>query len=397
MSEFEFDETTSTSSESSDKEEEQTKKDINKSHIYCNLYKCNYCHPNRPKLTKEEINEIKEKIKNKKQPRNLKTCNNRCDKCFHMALKINPYIEQEILEYSIKQKTKSEQNKKINDNSKYNTAKTNHISDTIQNKEKQNKTIEEYKLEENLDNFKKIEVNGDGNCLISSILTYLDIPLQYTKTLRNHIANAAEEYEWNNEILTSLNYQDNIDIAEKIKTPNTFIGYMEITPWLKKYNINLKLWLEDIRYQSSPWLSINQNNSEETEQYKIYLSFKQGTRADLDLEGHYNPIIPIIGVNKKLKDTIYNDLNTLKENTYKNKIYNNQQNQNDEKILSINILIWNVKSIGNFTKKKYLTQTLYTKDIHIALIQETMLKDEDKWFIKGYKIIDQMHQNIEKG
>jgi len=37
-------------------------------------------------------------------------------------------------------------------------------------------------------------------------------------------------------------------------------------------------------------------------------------------------------------------------------------------------------------KKKYLTQTLYTKDIHIALIQETMLKDEDKWFIKGYKI-----------
>ena len=49
-------------------------------------------------------------------------------------------------------------------------------------------------------------------------------------------------------------------------------------------------------------------------------------------------------------------------------------------------MIWNVKSIGNFTKKKYLTQTLYTKDIHIALIQETMLKDEDKWYIKGYKI-----------
>ena len=141
------------------------------------------------------------------------------------------------------------------------------------------KTIEEYKLEENLDNFKKIEVNGDGNCLISSILTYLDIPLQYTKTLRNHIANAAEEYEWNNEILTSLNYQDNIDIAEKIKTPNTFIGYMEITPWLKKYKINLKLWLENIRYKSSPWLSINQNNSEETEQFKIYLSFKPRNKS----------------------------------------------------------------------------------------------------------------------
>ena len=54
------------------------------------------------------------------------------------------------------------------------------------------------------------------------------------------MAKAAENYEWNEEILTSLNYLDNLDIAEKIKTPNNFIGYMEITPWLKKYNINLK-------------------------------------------------------------------------------------------------------------------------------------------------------------
>ena len=61
MSEFEFDESTSTSSESSDNEESHI--DINKSHIFCNLYKCNYCHPNRPKLTEEEIKEIKEKIK----------------------------------------------------------------------------------------------------------------------------------------------------------------------------------------------------------------------------------------------------------------------------------------------------------------------------------------------
>ena len=178
-----------------------------------------------------------------------------------MALKINPYIEQEILEYSINLNSKSDKNHKINDNSKYITAKTKHIGDKIVIDEKQNKKKEEYKLEENLDNFKKIEVNGDGNCLVSSILTYLDIPLQHTNTLRNLIAKTAEEYEWNNKILTSLNYQDKHDIAKRIKTPNTFIGYMEITPWLIKYNVNLKLWLEDVRYQSSPRLSINQNDS----------------------------------------------------------------------------------------------------------------------------------------
>ena len=129
------------------------------------------------------------------------------------------------------------------------------------------------------------------------------------------MAKTAEDYEWEQEILTSLNYQDNIDIAEKIKTPNSFIGYIEITPWLKKYNINLKIWLEDTRYQSSPWLSINQNDQKTSTQNKIYLSFKQGTRPDLDLEGHYNPLIPNIRSNQQLRVTIYNDLNQLNENT----------------------------------------------------------------------------------
>ena len=56
-----------------------------------------------------------------------------------MALKINPYIEQEILEYSINLNSKSDKNHKINDNSKYITAKTKHIGDKILIDEKQNK------------------------------------------------------------------------------------------------------------------------------------------------------------------------------------------------------------------------------------------------------------------
>ena len=51
-----------------------------------------------------------------------------------------------------------------------------------------------------------------------------------------------------------------------------------------------------------------------------------------------------------------------------------EQNQINEIPEPINILIWNAKSIGNFTKKKYLKQTLYTKDIHISLIQESCSK-----------------------
>ena len=144
-----------------------------------------------------------------------------------MALKINTYIEQEILDYIILQINNNSQYQSINNNSNQNPAKNINIIDTQQNGHQKNKTNEEQKLEESLESFDKIKVAGDGNCLISSILTYLNIPPQHTTTLRNQMAKAAEDYEWDKEILTSLNYEDNLDIAEKIKTPNSFIGYMK--------------------------------------------------------------------------------------------------------------------------------------------------------------------------
>ena len=47
---------------------------------------------------------------------------------------------------------------------------------------------------------------GDGNYLISSILTYLNIQIQYKTTLRNQMAKTSEDYEWDKEIITTLNY-----------------------------------------------------------------------------------------------------------------------------------------------------------------------------------------------
>lgn len=52
-------------------------------------------------------------------------------------------------------------------------------------------------------------------------------------------------------------------------------------PLAKKYNINLKIWLEDIIYQSLLCLSINQKDQKSSKQNKIYLQFKQGSRPDL--------------------------------------------------------------------------------------------------------------------
>ena len=48
-------------------------------------------------------------------------------------------------------------------------------------------------------------------------------------------------------------------------------------------------------------------------------------------------------------------------------------------------MLWNCDSLGSYTKRSFLIEQLYTYDIQVALIQETMLIKKNKLFIKGYK------------
>ena len=48
-------------------------------------------------------------------------------------------------------------------------------------------------------------------------------------------------------------------------------------------------------------------------------------------------------------------------------------------------MLWNCDSLGSYAKRSYLIEQLYTNDIQIAMIQETMLIKEDKLYMKGYK------------
>ena len=52
----------------------------------------------------------------------------------------------------------------------------------------------------------------------------------------------------------------------------------------------------------------------------------------------------------------------------------------------IKILLWNANSIKDYTKKLFLIETMLVNKIHIALLQETMLKDNDKMYIKDFRI-----------
>ena len=79
----------------------------------------------------------------------------------------------------------------------------------------------------------------------------------------------------------------------------------------------------------------------------------------------YNPLIPKTGVNQQIKEKIYNDLNKLNADAFLLQ-YNKVSKQINKKTKQLNILVWNAKSIGNFTKKKYFTQTLYKRHTYCS-------------------------------
>ena len=74
-----------------------------------------------------------------------------------------------------------------------------------------------------------------------------------------------------------------------------------------------------------------------------------------------------------------------------NKTIKNNKEQN------INIMVWNCNSLRNYTKRTFLIEQLLINNIHIALLQETMLNEYHKMYIKGYKIYRSNSTDNRKG
>jgi len=64
----------------------------------------------------------------------------------------------------------------------------------------------------------------------------------------------------------------------------------------------------------------------------------------------------------------------------------------------LNIMILNARSINEYLKKLLIIDLLRSKNIDVALIQETFLIKGDKLYFNGYKIFrDENYLNIRKG
>ena len=365
----------SNSSDLSDqKEETETEKPPPKNKkrsCPCNVLRCKKCHPNQPKLTKKEIERIKELNNKRTKPRALKYCQKECKSCKNYCERANYYIEQEILKYYLKGMPNTNQE---NNNQEIGDKEPN--QELPGNEEEQieladhNKEIDVY--------FDLIKINGNGNCLFKSILESLNIEQAKHKILREIAAKSIEERKWDQNVLEGLKINSPKELADKVRQEDSFVGETAISSLAEKLGITIAIYLKDT---TQKWIKENDVEGQDI----IYLEYCQGKYANLDLEGHYNSLKPKIQYKLKSKEKIIE----LIEETNKEIIGRNiLKNINVQQITNnkIKILLWNIQSIRNYTKRLFLTQLLVEEDIHIALLQETFLTQEDKIFIKGYRI-----------
>lgn len=235
----------------------------------------------------------------------------------------------------------------------------------------------------NIEDFNKIRIRNDENSILRAILTGLNLSENYHIQLRKELANIIEESNYNNDILNKLNYQNLKQLAEDVRNPNTNLSFYTISPLCNKYNLVCKIYLEDSIYKGNKWLEIRNVNQNINQQEPIFLSCYQGEKPDL--EGHFYLLVPklsplqVYEAAKKIKETLDKVKNTKSIST------------------QANIMIWNCDSISNYTKRSFLLEQLYTNNIQLCLLQETMLKRSDKMYMKGYRIYRADNSERRKG
>ena len=137
----------------------------------CNIWQCTYCNGNRPKPTKEKLEEIKRQNKLKGKTIPFKHCGFDCKYCYIKIPYANKFImdlnieirEQKIAEQ--KQKENEEKNKQ-----KIMAGKMKKNTNEKEIRNNQNINLNEANTEVNRDHFVLNRVRGDGNCTLREIL-----------------------------------------------------------------------------------------------------------------------------------------------------------------------------------------------------------------------------------
>ena len=226
-----------------------------------------------------------------------------------------------------------------------------------------------------------LDTEKDGNCLINSILKSIGIDTKYSISLRKLLGNLIREANIDENIIKALNYNTKEEYINYITTDKNWCGYHELTYISIKYNILIAIYSPPTRYKNYDQWYFIYDQTKNNARAIIILNYKESQYNDRDINQHYSgyDITKYIKNQDKIKYKILNEI------INKNEPIIQINNMNPIKI-EINILVWNTNSIKDYTKKLFLIETMLVNKVHIALLQETMLKDNDKMYIKGYRI-----------
>ena len=341
--------------------------------INCNIAWCKTCHQNPRILSTKERIQISKKMEHKFK--RLKICKN--DKCLY-CIKKTQDLNKKIEEHNQRVKLEREQEQKRN------RQNSQQIELEMIEEQNENNEIDIRQIKEpNIEDFNKIDVTRDKNSLLRALLLGLNLDENSHPHLRTGLSSIIEENNYNNDLLNKLNYENSIQLAEEVRLPDNMITHDLIVPLCYKYNLICKIYLENSEYKGNKWTEIRNEAQDIKNQEIIFVSCYEGERPDL--EGHYDLLIP-----KKYNISTPKTTKEIKELITKIKNLNNISSQ-------INIMIWNCDSLSNYTKRTFLLEQLYTNDIQLCLLQETMLKKTDKLYMKGYKIYRADNSERRKG
>ena len=177
-------------------------------------------------------------------------------------------------------------------------------------------------------------------------------------------------YEEEKAIFQEENCTTKFEYANKLRKNGYYANDISLEAISKKTKTIIGIYKSDERYKSNPWTIIESGINERPKGI-ILIHLEQG---ETNGTGHYSGIK--LFNNHNLGNIKFNDF----ENANKKECNNNEdiQMMNTNQL---NVLIFNCRSIREYYKKLLLIDILRSKDIDIALLQETFLIEEDKLYL----------------
>ena len=347
----------------------------------CNFASCIECQGNSAENIIKEIKWRKKQENQKENNNNFKSqlsefknrkkkfCTNfDCVKCQKIIYKISsaPIIDDETF-FTEAMKNHDGAKLESTENSKISEIGVNNENITLSCPEEV--IIKASKLEE----YCEICVDKDGNCFFKCLAKIAGLNDYKHKDFRRATADGIQKSDLT--IVELVEGETNISkemYVENLKKSGVYATYTELLTISKITNIAFAVYLQNNRYGTKvKWQIIRKNENEKPLEYVFLILYQGESTSKNESAHHYNPLFK-----KEYDNIIKNQLMT----------FANPTEPENQSLPNFKTLVFNARSITDNIKKAFITDELYTNQTDIAFIIETFLREDEAWYVKGYRI-----------